>query len=76
MQALLIDPGSAGRVSAREQLDALLDACAPAAEHLGCEAELEDARRLAAANGAARQLVPARGGDLRDVTAALARAYV
>ena len=42
---------------------------------LGCERELEAVRRLGAANGASRQVAHAHAGDLRAVTARLARAY-
>jgi hypothetical protein len=45
------------------------------ARRLGCGGELAAARRLAATGGAARQLAHARGGDLRSVTAGLARVY-
>ncbi len=75
MQALLIDIESGGRIAAVDQLDHTLAACRPWADVLGCGRELEAVRRLAVANGASRQLAHAHGGDLRAVTAGLARAY-
>jgi carboxylate-amine ligase len=75
MQALLIDVASGRRIAAVDHLDDVLAACRPWADALGCERELEAVRRLGAANGASRQVVQARRGDLRVVTAGLARAY-
>ena len=75
MQALLID-ASGRRIAAVDQLDDVLAACRPWADALGCARELETVRRLGAANGASRQVVHAHRGDLRAVTAGLARAYV
>ena len=75
MQARLIDVASGGRIAAVDQLDDVLAACRPSADALGCERELEAVPRLGAANGASRQVVHARAGDLRAVTAGLARAY-
>ncbi len=74
MQALLIDVDSAARVPAIAQLDRVLAACHRHAERLGCARELAGLRALAVSNGAVRQL--AQGdGDLRRVTACLARAH-
>ena len=75
MAARLIDPASGERVPAADRLDQVLAACARHAERLGCERELAALRPLAAHNGAARQRAHARDGDLRQVTAGLARAY-
>jgi len=64
-------------VPARERLAALLDELAPHAERLGCAAELRDAARLGAGNGAVRQrAIAAEHGTLRAVAAWLADAYV
>jgi carboxylate-amine ligase len=75
MQALLIDVASGRRIAAAHQLDDVLAACRPWADVLGCRPELEVARRLGAANGAARQVAHADGRDLRSVTGRLARSY-
>ncbi len=74
MQALLIG-ASGGRIAAVDQLDETLAACRPWADVLGCRRELETVRRLGVANGASRQVAHAHAGDLRAVTAGLARAY-
>ena len=76
MQALLIDGDSGARIPARAQLERILAACHRHARRLGCERELASARVLAARGGAARQVADARDGDLREVTAGLARVYV
>ena len=55
MDARFVDPETERRRSAREWLGELLDVCAPHAAELGCTAELETVRALAAATGAARQ---------------------
>jgi carboxylate-amine ligase len=55
MEAELADLQTGERTPARDCLDALLADLVPAAERLGCASELQDARRLADANGAARQ---------------------
>jgi carboxylate-amine ligase len=57
---------------ARERLAALLDELAPVAERLGCAAELGDARRLVAANGAERQRRVAADRGLPGLVAWLA----
>jgi glutamate---cysteine ligase / carboxylate-amine ligase len=74
MQALLIG-ASGGRIAAVDQLEETLAACRPWADVLGCRRELETVRRLGVANGASRQVAHAHAGDLRAVTAGLARAY-
>ncbi len=55
MAARLIDPGRECRRPAIEWVNELLAACAPHAADLGCSAELESVRGLAAATGAVRQ---------------------
>ncbi|HEY7631235.1 MAG TPA: hypothetical protein VH817_11060, partial [Thermoleophilaceae bacterium] len=76
MDARLIDDDSGGQIAATAELERTLSACQTHAEWLGCSAELAALRSLAAANGATRQLDHARGGDLRNVTSALSRAYL
>ena len=75
MKAHLIDPGTGRRVPARALLERVLHACRRHAYQLGCERELAGCARGRQAGGVARQLALARGGDLRRVTAGLARAY-
>jgi glutamate---cysteine ligase / carboxylate-amine ligase len=75
MQALLIDAESGERIPAIERLELILGACQHHAELLGCQRELAALPALAAENGASRQLSHAVDGDLRRVTASLARAY-
>jgi carboxylate-amine ligase len=77
MNARLIDPARERRVPARAQLEELLDICAPHAEALGCAAELDGVRRLAARTGADRQLEIARDeARLPGLVAALADAFL
>ena len=77
MNARLIDPTRERRVPARAQLEELLDICAPHAEALGCAAELDGVRRLAARTGADRQLEIARDeARLPGLGAALADAFL
>ncbi len=77
MDAELAHLETGAATPARECLAQLLDELAPYAERLGCAAELRDAARLGAANGAVRQrAVAAEHGDLRAVAAWLADAYV
>jgi carboxylate-amine ligase len=74
--ALLIDERTGRRLPAIEQFERLLDACDPHARRLGCEHQLDSARRLVRGNGAERQLADAGcDRDLRRVTANLAEAY-
>lgn len=72
MEARLIDPEREQRVPAREQLDRLLEACAPHAADLDCEAELAEVRPLAARTGARRQLELSRDGGLPGLVEGLA----
>ena len=77
MDARLIDPARERRVPARAQLEELLEICAPHAEALGCAAELEGIRPLAARTGADRQLEIARDeARLPGLVAALADAFL
>ena len=77
MDARLIDPARERRVPARAQLEELLEICAPHAEALGCVAELEGTRPLAARTGADRQLEIARDeARLPGLVAALADAFL
>ena len=77
MDARLIDPEGECRVPAREQLDALLEACAPHARELDCEAQLEPVRALAERTGARRQLELARDeGRLPGLVEALADRFL
>jgi carboxylate-amine ligase len=77
MDARLIDPARERRVPARAQLEELLEICAPHAEALGCAAELEGIRPLAARTGADRQLEMARDeARLPGLVAALADAFL
>jgi len=77
MDARLIDPARERRVPARAQLEERLEICAPHAEALGCAAELEGIRPLAARTGADRQLEIARDeARLPGLVAALADAFL
>jgi glutamate---cysteine ligase / carboxylate-amine ligase len=77
MDARLIDPARERRVPARAELEELLELCGPHAEALGCAAELDGVRRLAARTGADRQLELARDeGRLPGLVAALADAFL
>jgi carboxylate-amine ligase len=60
MEGALIDPDGECRVDARDQLAELLEAVAPHAAELGCEAELEPIPLMARRTGAQRQLDFAR----------------
>jgi carboxylate-amine ligase len=62
MAARLIDPVSGRLTPVAEMVETLLDACRPHAVKLGCAADLERVRVLAAANGAARQRAFTAGG--------------
>ena len=75
IEALFIDGDSGQRIPAIAQLERILAACHRHAKRLGCERELAASRELAARTGASRQLAHARDGDLRRVTAGLARVY-
>jgi glutamate---cysteine ligase / carboxylate-amine ligase len=58
--AEFVDPREERRVPATERLSALLEACRPHAEELGCTRELERVGALAADPGPARQRAAAR----------------
>ncbi|MDP8942725.1 MAG: YbdK family carboxylate-amine ligase [Actinomycetota bacterium] len=75
-QARLVEPEPERRVPVREQVDALVDACRPHAEALGCEDELAGAPGLADHNGAVhqRELVGS-GESLEGLVARLAEAF-
>jgi carboxylate-amine ligase len=75
MKALLIDVESGERISAIDQLERLLAILERHGKRLGCARELAASRRLVATGGASRQLAHARDGDLRSMTAGLARVY-
>jgi glutamate---cysteine ligase / carboxylate-amine ligase len=77
MDAELIDVELERRVPARDVALRLLDACAPHARALGCEAELDGVAAMAERTGADRQLELARGPDrLPGLVAALAESYM
>jgi carboxylate-amine ligase len=76
VEGTLADLDTGERRPTRERLHELLDAIVPAAERIGCAAELAHARELVERNGAIRQREVARGGDLRAVTGWLADRYV
>jgi glutamate---cysteine ligase / carboxylate-amine ligase len=77
MDARLIDPARECRTPAREQLDRLLEACAPHAAELGCERELALVPALADRTGAKRQLELARDeGRLPGLVEALADRFL
>jgi glutamate---cysteine ligase / carboxylate-amine ligase len=77
MDAELIEHELGERVPARELLADLVVACRPHARALGCEAELEDVTRLAAATGAKRQLERLRAvGSLPRLVAVIADEFL
>ena len=77
MDAELISPEEEVRRPAREQLASLLEACAPHASDLGCEAELEPIGSMGETTGAERQLALARRGNrLRGLVEDLAGAFL
>jgi carboxylate-amine ligase len=77
IDARLIDPAAERRTPVREQLDRLLDACAPHAEALGCERELALVAAMGDGNGAKRQLELARDeGRLPGLVEALADRFL
>jgi carboxylate-amine ligase len=77
MDAEFIEPDLGRRIPARNQLEELMEACAPHAEAVGCARELEGAQSLARVGGAASQRTVAGelDGDLHRLTEALARAF-
>ena len=77
MDAALIDPASWGTRPVREQLAALIDACAPHTRALGCVREMAQVPLLAASPGAARQRAMAeRAGSLDRLVEALSDDFV
>ncbi len=77
MDARPIDSTARRLVPVREILDALLLRCRPHALALGCADALDRVRRLAAANGAARQRAFTAGnGRLDQLVAALADGFL
>jgi carboxylate-amine ligase len=76
MAGRFLDPVNTTCVEASAVLADLLDAVRPHAEQLGCAAELEAVRELAAQGGAARQrLTHGAEGSLVPVVADLARRF-
>jgi carboxylate-amine ligase len=75
LDARLIDQTNQRLVPARPVLEALLAKCRPHADALGCPVELEEVRRLMAANGADRQRVWARRDGLVGLVSALTRRF-
>jgi carboxylate-amine ligase len=76
MSAELIDVELERRVAARDVALRLVEACAPHARVLGCEAELDGIAAMAERTGADRQLEFARGpGKLPGLVSRLADAY-
>jgi carboxylate-amine ligase len=76
VKAALIDPRAERRVPLIESMPALLDACRPHAEDLGCAAELDGVDALLADPGSDRQLEIARAADrLPGLVAALVELY-
>ncbi|MDQ3740826.1 MAG: YbdK family carboxylate-amine ligase [Actinomycetota bacterium] len=76
VEAALIDPVRERRVPLHELVGPLLDACAPHAADLGCEAELGLVRLLADEGGAQRQRrLAGDDEDLCGLVARLSEAY-
>jgi carboxylate-amine ligase len=75
LQARLIDPVKRELVPIRTIVDALLERCRPYAAALRCPAELDQIRRLAAANGADRQRAQGRKAGLVDLVTTLAQRF-
>jgi glutamate---cysteine ligase / carboxylate-amine ligase len=61
VEAELIEPSAAGRVSLRAKVEEVIEACRPHAVRLGCEAELDHVATLTERPPAARQVLQARG---------------
>jgi carboxylate-amine ligase len=77
MDAKLIDPVAGARVPAMDQLEQLLEACAPHARDLGCETELAPVMTMAECTGAKRQLATSRnGGRLPGLVETLADRFL
>jgi glutamate---cysteine ligase / carboxylate-amine ligase len=76
VEASLVDPARERRVPVRELVEPLLDACAPHAAELGCQAELGLVRLLLDEGGAERQRALAGPGDDHcRLVAALSEAF-
>jgi carboxylate-amine ligase len=75
LDARLIDPFERQLVPARAQLDALLARCRAHARALGCAFELDQVRRLAAANGVDRQRAWVRVGGLIEMVQTLSELF-
>ena len=74
--ASLVDPAHEGRVPLRELVEPMLDACAPHAAELACEAELGLIRLLLDEGGAQRQrMLAAPDDDQCRLVAALSEAF-
>jgi carboxylate-amine ligase len=68
LDGTLADLVTGARTPTRDSLHALLDEITPSAARLGCEAELQHARRLIASNGADRQREAHASGGMRGLT--------
>jgi len=75
LDAELIDPIDPKLVPARALLDATLARCRPHAGSLGCVSELDQVRRLAAANGSDRQRARARVAGLVELVRTLSEVF-
>jgi carboxylate-amine ligase len=76
IRARLIDPEAMTRRAVPDVANDLLAACAPHAEALGCQDELERIPLMAETSGSERQLALARGeGRLEGLVAELARRF-
>ena len=76
VDAALVDPVARGRVPVRDLIGPMLDACAPHAEELGCEAELGLVPLLVDEGGAERQRrLAGEQGDQRALVEALSGAF-
>ena len=76
LEARLIDPAHRKLVSVRTLVADLVEPCRPHAAVLGCSEELEQVRRLAAVNGAARQRAWIQGGgDLGRLVSRLVQQF-
>ena len=76
VDAALIDPSRETRVPVREMIEPLLEACAPHARDLRCEAELGLVRLLVDEGGAQRQRALAgEDDDQRRLVATLSEAF-
>lgn len=75
MDAWLVEPAKQRLAPARAVLDTVLAKCRRHADALGCYVELEQVRRLMAANGADRQRVWARRDGLAGLVGNLIRRF-